>query len=238
MIRTGENENVYPGSNRRQSAKRATFHGTNQRRRPPNRRRERGKTSTHRKGDPALPGEKEAVAKHVEGYIQAYAPVGVPERTLVINIARNHWRQQRAHDMEDALFNKIMLGQSDDALDPVSLLADAWLDPKQGLKAVALSCHPHSARHRKEHRRVERAASPAKIRVLQSRSGSNLTHAARPCQRPNGGRRERLPTSRTVRWLCLFTARNRSRHRSHGPPGGGQGPLLVGRVGRASGRSS
>ena len=90
------------------------------------------------KGDPALPGEKEAVAKHVEGYIQAYAPVGVPERTLVINIARNYWRQQRAHDMEDALFTKIMLGQSDDALDPASVLADAWLDPKQGLKAIAL----------------------------------------------------------------------------------------------------
>jgi hypothetical protein len=90
------------------------------------------------KGDPALPGEKEAVAKHVEGYIQAYAPVGVPERTLVTNIARNYWRLQRAHDMEDALFTKIMLGQSDDVLDPVSLLADAWLDPKQGMKAVAL----------------------------------------------------------------------------------------------------
>ncbi|MGA7235440.1 MAG: hypothetical protein WBY44_07160 [Bryobacteraceae bacterium] len=90
------------------------------------------------KGDPALPGEKEAVAKHVEGYIQAYAPVGVPERTLVINIARNYWRLQRAHDMEDALFTKIMLGQSDDVLDPVSLLADAWLDPTQGMKAVAL----------------------------------------------------------------------------------------------------
>jgi hypothetical protein len=89
------------------------------------------------KGDPALPGEKEAVAEHVEGYIQAYAPVGVPERTLVINIARNYWRLQRAHDMEDALFTKILLGQSD-ALDPVSFLADAWLDPKQGLKAVAL----------------------------------------------------------------------------------------------------
>src|SRR5277367_3875008 len=65
------------------------------------------------KGDPALPGEKEAAAKHFEGYLQAYAPVGVPERALVINIAQNHWRLQRAHDMENALFTRIMLGQSD-----------------------------------------------------------------------------------------------------------------------------
>jgi hypothetical protein len=92
------------------------------------------------KGDPALPGEKEAVAKHIEGYVQAYSPAGVAERDLVINIAQNHWRLQRAHDMETALFTKIMLGQSD-TQDPISALADLWLDPKQGLKAVALYAH-------------------------------------------------------------------------------------------------
>jgi hypothetical protein len=92
------------------------------------------------KGDPALPGEKEAAAQHVQGYIEAYAPVGVPERTLVINIAQNHWRLTRAHDMETALVTKIMLGHSDEH-DPMAALADLWLDPKQGLKSVALYAH-------------------------------------------------------------------------------------------------
>jgi hypothetical protein len=89
------------------------------------------------KGNPALPGEQAAVAEFVEGYIQAYAPVGVPERALVIDIAENHWRLRRAHSMETALFSKIMLEPSD-ATDHATAVADAWLDPAQGLKAVAL----------------------------------------------------------------------------------------------------
>jgi hypothetical protein len=87
------------------------------------------------KGNPALPGEEDAVAEHVEGYIQAYAPVGVPEHDLVVNIAENHWRLQRAHALENALFTKIMMEQSDN---PVSAIADAWLDATKGLKSVAL----------------------------------------------------------------------------------------------------
>ena len=86
------------------------------------------------KGNPALPGEEEAVAKHVEGYIEAYGPVGVPERDLVVNIAENHWRLQRAHNMENSLFTRIMTEQSEN---PVSALADAWLDATKGLKSVA-----------------------------------------------------------------------------------------------------
>jgi hypothetical protein len=86
------------------------------------------------KGNPALPGEEDAVAEHVEGFIQAYAPVGVPERTLVINIAENHWRLSRAHALETALFTKIMMEQSEN---PASALADAWLDAAKGLKSVA-----------------------------------------------------------------------------------------------------
>jgi hypothetical protein len=86
------------------------------------------------KGNPALPGEEEAVAQHVEGYIEAYAPVGVPEHDLVVNIAENHWRLQRAHSLENALFTKIMMEQSEN---PVSALAEAWLDATKGLKSVA-----------------------------------------------------------------------------------------------------
>ena len=32
------------------------------------------------KGNPALPGEEDAVEKHVEGYFQTYAPIGTPEQ--------------------------------------------------------------------------------------------------------------------------------------------------------------
>jgi hypothetical protein len=89
------------------------------------------------KGNPALPGEQDAVAKHVEGYIQAYAPVGLPEHDLVTNIAHNHWRLQRAHSMEEAIFNKIMLEKSDEGHDPFSAQAEAWLDPAKALKSIA-----------------------------------------------------------------------------------------------------
>jgi hypothetical protein len=90
------------------------------------------------KGNPSLPGEQDAVAKHIEGYIQAYAPVGVPEHALVTNIAHNHWRLQRAHAMEDAIFAKIMSEQSAEGLDPFSAQAEAWLDATKAMKSIAL----------------------------------------------------------------------------------------------------
>jgi hypothetical protein len=89
------------------------------------------------KGNPALPGEQDAVAKHVEGYIQAYAPVGLPEHDLVTNIARNHWRLRRAHAMEDAIFAKTMLEKSEEGHDLFSSQAEAWLDPAKAMKSIA-----------------------------------------------------------------------------------------------------
>ena len=47
------------------------------------------------KGNPALPGEEDAVEKHVEGYFQTYAPIGIPEQDLVRNVAENNWRLTR-----------------------------------------------------------------------------------------------------------------------------------------------
>ena len=60
----------------------------------------------------APPGEEDALEEHVAGYLQAYAPVNLPERDLVRNIAENHFRLQRAHALEHALFTEIMLEQS------------------------------------------------------------------------------------------------------------------------------
>jgi hypothetical protein len=55
------------------------------------------------KGNPALPGEEDAVEEHVQGYFQTYAPVGLPEKDLVRNLAENNWRLQRCHALERTL---------------------------------------------------------------------------------------------------------------------------------------
>jgi hypothetical protein len=64
------------------------------------------------KGNPAFAGEEEAFAKHLAGYLQSYAPVGLPEQDLVRNLAENNWRLQRAHLMERALYIQL---ESEDA---------------------------------------------------------------------------------------------------------------------------
>ena len=83
----------------------------------------------------ALPGERNALEEHVEGYLEAYAPVGLPERDLVRNIAENHFRLQRAHALEHALVTQIMLDQSanvDSADD------ESWAEKTRELKNVTL----------------------------------------------------------------------------------------------------
>ena len=85
----------------------------------------------------ALPGEENALEKHVEGYIEAYAPVGLPERDLVRNIAENHFRLQRAHGIEHALFTQLLSQQSDN-IDPASAEAETWEQTARELKNVSL----------------------------------------------------------------------------------------------------
>ena len=83
----------------------------------------------------ALPGERNALEEHVEGYLEAYAPVGLPERDLVRNIAENHFRLQRAHALEHALVTQIMLDQSTsvDSADD-----ESWAEKTRELKNVSL----------------------------------------------------------------------------------------------------
>ena len=59
------------------------------------------------KGNPALPGEEDAVEKHVEGYFQTYAPIGIPEQDLVRNLAENNWRLTRLLALERRLFVRL-----------------------------------------------------------------------------------------------------------------------------------
>jgi hypothetical protein len=84
----------------------------------------------------ALPGEEDALEEHVAGYIQSYAPVGLPERDLVRNIAENHFRLQRAHAIENTLFTQIMLEQTD--VDSASADDETWEAKTRELKNVTL----------------------------------------------------------------------------------------------------
>ena len=84
-----------------------------------------------------LPGEQSALEEHVEGYIQAYAPVGLPERDLVRNIAENHFRLQRAHALEHALVTQIIVEQSSN-VDSGAAEDDAWAEKTRELKNVTL----------------------------------------------------------------------------------------------------
>jgi hypothetical protein len=59
------------------------------------------------KGNPALPGEHDAVEEHIQGYFETYAPVGLPEQDLVRNLAENNWRLQRCHAMERTFIIKL-----------------------------------------------------------------------------------------------------------------------------------
>ncbi len=65
------------------------------------------------KGNPALPGEEDAVEKHVEGYFQTYAPIGTPEQDLVRNVAENNWRLTRLLALERSLFVRLETLQDD-----------------------------------------------------------------------------------------------------------------------------
>lgn len=84
----------------------------------------------------ALPGEEDAFASHLEGYLQRYQPADAPERDCVRVLAEQNWRLERAHAMEKALFDHILL---EAASDPAPLAyAQAFIDPAKGIKTIAL----------------------------------------------------------------------------------------------------
>jgi hypothetical protein len=115
----------------------------------------------------ALPGEENALEEHVAGYIEAYAPVGLPERDLVRNIAENHFRLQRAHRLEHALVTQLMSEQSDN-LDPASAEAETWEQKARELKNVTLRAN-----------RIQRAVdkSTAALNAMQAQRKSAYAKA-------------------------------------------------------------
>ena len=100
------------------------------------------------KGNPALPGEEDAVEEHVQGYFQTYAPVGLPEQDLVRNLAENNWRLQRAHSLERKLHIRLE-----------TMEGDAFDGMVQELRRTSLYAH-----------RIQRAIEKtrAELKCLQS----------------------------------------------------------------------
>jgi hypothetical protein len=115
----------------------------------------------------ALPGEENALEKHVEGYVEAYAPVGLPERDLVRNIAENHFRLQRAHGVEHSLVIQL-ISQQPDNLDPASEEAETWEQIARELKNVS-----------REAGRIQRAIekSTAALNAMQTQRKSAYAKA-------------------------------------------------------------
>ena len=105
-----------------------------------------------------LPGERAEFEKHLQGYLEHFSPVGPEETRLVISVAENSWRVRRAHAMESALFEQVIL-EKDDAVDPASAQAQAWIDASKGLQRIALYAN-----------RIERSITrdSAKLDALQS----------------------------------------------------------------------
>ena len=115
----------------------------------------------------ALPGVESALEKHVADYIEAYAPVGLPERDLVRNIAENHFRLQRAHSLEHALVMQLTSEQPGN-IDPASAEAETWEQMARELKNVS-----------REANRIQRAIekSTAALNAMQTQRKSAYAKA-------------------------------------------------------------
>jgi hypothetical protein len=143
----------------------------------------------------APPGEEDALEEQVAGHLQAYTPVGLPERDLVRNIAENHFRLQRAHAIEHALFTEIMLDQS--AAD------ETWEEKTRELKHHRPS-RTHSTRHRKEHRHLERHAGQSQSGILKAEAEAILLTQLAHAKGQTATRRKtsRLPNSAVASFMC------------------------------------
>ena len=86
----------------------------------------------------ALPGEEERFASHLESYRKTFAPADQPEEDLVRTLAESYWRLERAHKLENALFQQILKQDDYKDLDPMTAKAQAWTNKDTGLQRMAL----------------------------------------------------------------------------------------------------
>ena len=171
------------------------------------------------KGNPALPGEEDAVEKHVEGYFQTYAPIGVPEQDLVRNLAENNWRLTRLLALERRLLVRL------ETVEP-----EAFDDTLKELRRTSTYAH-----------RVQRAIEKTRAELKSLQSGrksaydqaqeeaillTQLAHAKGQTLDPA----KDFPAPELCGGFVYSLPEIAAHPRPRSPPGGGQGPLLPGRV--------
>jgi hypothetical protein len=113
-----------------------------------------------------LPGEESAFEKSLNGYLKHYAPVGQPEIDIVRNLAENNFRLSRAHRLEQALFEQVLLAEVSQGLDPDVAQAQALIDPKTGLQRMALYAN-----------RIERAIEKTEARLKEMQAERKAAYA-------------------------------------------------------------
>ncbi len=166
-----------------------------------------------------LPGEEDPFAEHLEGYVQAYAPIGVPEQDLVRSLASNNWRLQRCHSMERALFSYLQKEVAEGAETAAETLRE--------LNRTVGYAHKIERAIEKTRNELKSHAVRAQSRLLQSPGRSHPADATRACQRPTARSSQGIPIPRALRWLCLLPARSRASHRPRRPLGRGQVRFIV-----------
>jgi hypothetical protein len=121
----------------------------------------------------ALPGEEEPYAQYCRALVESLAPAGALEHAIAEDIAKNYWRLQRAHGMENALCMRIERGESA-ASNPYAALADAWCDPAEGLQRVALYAYRIQRTIEKNTARLETLQSVRKAVYAQAQEEAVL----------------------------------------------------------------
>lgn len=83
-----------------------------------------------------LPGERAAFDQHTREFLEHFRPVGPEETARATNLASNYWRLRRAHAMEAALFEQVIL-EKEGSADSASAQAQAWIDKTKGLQRIS-----------------------------------------------------------------------------------------------------
>jgi hypothetical protein len=112
-----------------------------------------------------LPGEECDFETFRREMLAALAPVGPTEESLASEIIHGHWRLERAHRMEAALYDEIE--RSAGGIRAAQAQAEAFLDATKGLQRMALYIA-----------RIERALRRASV-ALESRQAARKAETAR-----------------------------------------------------------
>src|SRR5215469_9799061 len=175
-----------------------------------------------------LPGEEDPFAAHLEGYMQAYVPVGVPEQDLVRSLASNNWRLSRCHSMERALYAHLQKEVAEGSETAAETLKE--MNRTAGY-AHKIERAIEKTRHELKSLQAERKAAYE----AAQKEAILLTQLAHAKGQPPDQAKE-FPSPELYGGF-VYSARNRSSHRSRRPPDRGQRALRGGCIGERAVRT-